>query len=74
MSRYRSAGACPPRAFGNPEHGEGQALALRERDPFFDEARLFRIVSRKLPTQRLAGNAQNHRCLRLISAHAFVSL
>ena len=28
-SRYRSAGACPPRAFGRPEPGEGQALALR---------------------------------------------
>ena len=31
MSRYRSAGACPPRAFGGSEHGEGQALALRWR-------------------------------------------
>ena len=28
-SRYRSAGACPPRSFGSPRHGEGQALALR---------------------------------------------
>ena len=25
----RSAGACPPRSFGRPQHGEGQALALR---------------------------------------------
>ena len=33
-SGYRSAGACPPRAFGRPEHGEGQALALRGRGPF----------------------------------------
>ena len=28
-SGYRSAGACPPRSSGRPEHGEGQALALR---------------------------------------------
>ena len=34
-SRYRSAGACPPRASGRPEHGEGQALALQDRTPFF---------------------------------------
>ena len=26
---YRSAGACPPRSFGGPQHGEGQALALQ---------------------------------------------
>ena len=25
----RSAGACPPRTSGRPQHGEGQALALR---------------------------------------------
>ena len=36
MSQYRSAGACPPRSSGRPQHGEGQALALRERGPFFD--------------------------------------
>ena len=35
----RSAGACPPRSFGNPQHGEGQALALRYRVPFFFVAR-----------------------------------
>ena len=29
LSRYRSAGACPPRVSGRPQHGEGQALALR---------------------------------------------
>ena len=29
ISQYRSAGACPPRTFGRPQHGEGQALALR---------------------------------------------
>ena len=28
-SGYRSAGACPPRTFGGPQRGEGQALALR---------------------------------------------
>ena len=27
---FRSAVACPPRSFGRPEPGEGQALALRE--------------------------------------------
>ena len=26
---YRSAGACPPRMSGRPQHGERQALALR---------------------------------------------
>ena len=26
---YRSAGACPPRRYDEPKHGEGQALALR---------------------------------------------
>ena len=32
ISRYRSAGACPPRTFlGRPGRGEGQALALREK-------------------------------------------
>ena len=31
---YRSAGACPPRVSGRPQHGEGQALALRGRGPF----------------------------------------
>ena len=36
---YRSAGACPPRTFSRPQHGEGQALALRRRDPFFTVAR-----------------------------------
>ena len=30
MTHYRSAGACPPRSSGRPQHGEGQALALRE--------------------------------------------
>ena len=34
MSQYRSAGACPPRASGRPQHGEGQALALRGRGRF----------------------------------------
>ena len=34
-SRYCSAGACPPRVSGRPQHGEGQALALRGRVPFF---------------------------------------
>ena len=34
-SRYRSAGACPPRTSGRPQHGEGQALALREGRRFF---------------------------------------
>ena len=34
-SCYRSAGACPPRTFGSPQHGEGQALALREGETFF---------------------------------------
>ena len=29
---HRSAGACPPRTFGRPKHGEGQALALRGRN------------------------------------------
>ena len=32
---FRGAGACPPRVSGRPQHGEGQALALREREPFF---------------------------------------
>ena len=34
-SGYRSAGACPPRSFGRPQHGEGQALALRGRETVF---------------------------------------
>ena len=34
-SRYRSAGACPPRTAGRPRHGEGQALALRRRGSRF---------------------------------------
>ena len=36
---YRSAGACPPRALGCADDGEGQALALREREAFFTVAR-----------------------------------
>ena len=31
----RSAGACPPRVFGGPQSGEGQALALRGRGAVF---------------------------------------
>ena len=31
-SIHRSAGACPPRSFVYPRHGEGQALALRWRN------------------------------------------
>ena len=32
---YRSAGACPPRSLECANNGEGQALALRKRGPFF---------------------------------------
>ena len=37
---YRSAGACPPRTFDRPKHGEGQALALRGRGPFCSQENL----------------------------------
>ena len=36
---YRSAGACPPRSLECANNGEGQALALREREAFFHPGR-----------------------------------
>ena len=58
MSQYRSAGACLPRVSGRPQHGEGQALALQGRGPFFDKKpSCYRSAGACLP--RVSGRPQH---------------
>ena len=65
ISRYRSAGACPPRTFlGRPGRGEGQALALREKGrQFRDETHGFLTHMHHLPNQ--PNNISRIRTIRI---------
>ena len=57
-SRYRSAGACPPRSLDCADAGEGQALALRGKETFFAK-RPSRYRSAGACPPRVSGRSQH---------------